>query len=238
MASSRSCLAVALPSHKSPVPGSAQVSPAFPTDARARIDRGNLVSQLTAITMLASLVLLLGLWLQLGWAQNRACPAVTQHLLEPPYDNFFYSDCNSDSQVVVTSPLPDSNFSIIGPRLIIAWPAGASGVCTFFEPLNGPNGSLAIELVNSSIGSPLGPVYRTTQASKLPFVGVQGIIGFNSSAALTIPILGSIRTIRDFTEGPSLLRPVIQDAIKITRSNGTGATISRLCSSEQARLPF
>ncbi|ETI22007.1 hypothetical protein G647_06077 [Cladophialophora carrionii CBS 160.54] len=179
--------------------------------------------------MLASLVLLLALWLQQCWAQNsQSCPAVTQHLTEPPYDNYFYSDCNSDTQVVVTSPLPDSNLSIIGPRFIVAWPAGASGICTFFQPQNGPNGSLAIELVNSTLGTPLGPVYRTTRNSDNPFVGVQGVLAFNSSATLTIPILGSIRTIRDFTEGPSLLRPVIQDAVNITRSNGTGATISRL----------
>ncbi|EXJ59025.1 hypothetical protein A1O7_06456 [Cladophialophora yegresii CBS 114405] len=179
--------------------------------------------------MLASLVLFLALGLQQCWAQNsRSCPAVTQHLTDPPYDNYFYSNCNSDSQVVVTSPLPDSNLTIIGPRFIVAWPAGASGICTFFQPQNGPNGSLAIELVNSTLGSPLGPVYRTSSNSDNSFVGVQGVLAFNSSATLTVPILGSIRTIRDFTEGPSLLRPVIQDAVNITRSNGTGATISRL----------
>ena len=185
------------------------------------------ISQRILFVMLASFVLVLGLWLQQGWAQS-SCPAVTQHLSDAPYENYFYSDCHGDSQAVVTSPLPDSNLTIIGPRLIVAWPAGASGICTFFQPQDGPNGSLAIELVNSSIGSPLGPVYRTASGSNNPFVGVQGVIAFNSSATLTIPIFGSIRTIRDFTEGPSLLRPVIQDAINVTRSNGTGATLSRL----------
>ncbi|KAJ9602023.1 hypothetical protein H2200_013383 [Cladophialophora chaetospira] len=179
--------------------------------------------------MLAAFFLFLALWLQQCWAQDTSSlRAVTQHLSDPPYENYFYSDPNSDSQVVVTSPLPDSNLSIIGPRLVVAWPAGASGVCTFFQPQNGPNGSLTIELVNSTIGSPLGPVYRTSQESDTPFVGVQGVLAFNSSATLTVSILGSIRTIRDFTEGPSLLRPVIQDAINVTRSNGTGATVSRL----------
>ena len=38
---------------------------------------------------------------------------------DPPYSNYFYSDCNSASQVVVTSPLPDSNLTIIGPRLLV-----------------------------------------------------------------------------------------------------------------------
>jgi hypothetical protein len=208
-----------------------QVSSTSPTAVqRTRVSQPRI-----AMVTLASLVLLLGLWLQQCWAQNRSCSAVTQHLTEPPYDNFFYSDCNSDTQVVVTSPLPDSNLSIIGPRLIVAWPAGASGVCAFFQPQNGPNGSLAIELVNSTLGAPLGPVYRTTQASETPFVGVQGVLAFNSSATLTVPILGSIRTIRDFTEGPSLLRPIIQDAINVTRSNGTGATISRLCKYNRSR---
>lgn len=193
------------------------------------VPRARVVTQQNALIMLASVGLLLGLWLQTCWSQN-SCPAVTQHLSDPPYENYFYSDCNVDTQAVVTSPLPDSNLTIIGPRLIIAWPAGASGICNFFQPQQGPNGSLAIELVNSTLGSPLGPVHRPSQRGN-PFVGVQGVLAFNSSATLTIPILGSIRTIRDFTEGPSLLRPVIQDAINITRSNGTGATISRLCKS-------
>ncbi|EXJ86168.1 hypothetical protein A1O1_06538 [Capronia coronata CBS 617.96] len=179
--------------------------------------------------MLAFLVAIVALWLQSAWGQNSAsCQAVTQHLSDPPYQNYFYSDCNSDTQAVVTSPLPDSKLSIIGPRLVIAWPAGNSGICTFFQPQNGLNGSLAIELVNSTLGSPLAPVYRPTRGSQYAFVGVQGVLSFNASATLTIPILGSVRTIRDFTEGPSLLRPIIQEAINVTRTNGTGATFSRL----------
>src|ERR1700761_2990603 len=33
----------------------------------------------------------------------------TQHLSSPPYENYFYSDCHSANQVVVTSPLANSN---------------------------------------------------------------------------------------------------------------------------------
>ena len=51
---------------------------------------------------------------------------------------------------------------------------------------------------------------------------------FNSSAALTVPILGSIRTIRDFTEGPSILVPEVQDAIKFSTVAAGGAMLSRL----------
>lgn len=166
-------------------------------------------------------IALLALLCQTAWSQT--CQVVEQHISDPPYDNWFHSDCHSDTQVVITSPLPDSNLSIIGPRVIVAWPAGNSGICTFFQPQNGRNGSLGIALAR-----PLSSVYRNVSGSQYPYVGVEGVLSFNSSAILTVPILGSIRTIRDFTEGPSLLQPIIQDAINITATNGTGATLSRL----------
>ena len=118
---------------------------------------------------------------------------------------------------------------MIGPRLIIAWPAGNSGVCAFFAPQNGINGSLGIELVNSTAGQALSPVYVPANGpSEYPRVGVSGTIRFNSSAMLTVPILGGIRTIRDFTEGPSLLVPMIQSAIKFNSTTDGGVTMSRL----------
>lgn len=156
-------------------------------------------------------------------------PASLLSLRDPPYSNYFYSDCNVAAQAVITSPLPDSDLSIIGPRLIVAWPAGNSGVCAFFEPQNGVNGSLAIELVNSTNGQPLNPVYDApSKGNVYPSVGIQGILRFNSSAALTIPILGSIRMIRDFTEGPSLLYPEIQDAVTFTSNSDGSATLNRI----------
>ncbi|PTB70187.1 hypothetical protein BBK36DRAFT_1164743 [Trichoderma citrinoviride] len=156
-----------------------------------------------------------------------SCPARTLHLSDPPYQDYFYSDCHVDAQAVITSPLPDSNLSIIGPRLIVAWPAGNSGICTFFQPQSGKNGSLAIELVNSTLGSPLGPIYRKANHSAPPVVGVEGVLSFNDSAELPIAILGSVRNIRDFTEGPSLLSPVIQAGIRVTKYQHNGAQITR-----------
>ncbi|OAQ57579.1 glycogen debranching enzyme [Pochonia chlamydosporia 170] len=157
------------------------------------------------------------------------CIPRTLHLSDPPYENYFYSDCNTDAQVVVTSPLPDSNLSIIGPRLIVAWPAGNSGICTFFQPQKDKNGTLAVELVNSTYGEPLGAVNAKTNASsRYPSVGVQGILSFNNSAEIAVAILGSVRNIRDFTEGPSLLSPVIQDAVRVKKYNGTGVQLSRV----------
>lgn len=134
--------------------------------------------------------------------------------------------------MVVTSPLADSDLTIIGPRLLIAWPAGNSGIVSFFAPQNGINGSLGIQLVNST-GSDqtLSGVYEPANSSSLtgnPQVGVRGVVEFNSSAVLQVAILGSIRTIRDFTEGPSLLQPQIQDAVKISSDSAGSVTLSRI----------
>lgn len=169
-------------------------------------------------------------------ASNNTAPVCsvaprTLALSSPPFDNYFYSDCNVAAQVVVTSPLPDSDLTLISPRLIVAWPAGNSGICTFFRPQNGINGTLSIDVVNSTVGQPLAPVFSAPAqggASNNPSVGVKGVMHLNSSAVLTVPILGSIRTIRDFTEGPSLLHPLIQKANRFIAHSDGSASISRL----------
>ena len=113
----------------------------------------------------------------------------------------------------------------------MAWPAGNSGLVAFFEPQNGVNGTLAISLTDSpSTGNALHPIYEPSSRGKGdPVVGVSGHLHLNTSARLSVPILGSIRTVRDFTEGPSLLRPEIQDAIKYTESpEGGRVSLRRL----------
>jgi hypothetical protein len=71
--------------------------------------------------------------------------ATTLYMSDPPYENYFYSDRHVAAHVVVTSLIPDSDLSIIGPRLVIAWPAGNSGACMFFQSADGVNGSLHIK---------------------------------------------------------------------------------------------
>lgn len=152
--------------------------------------------------------------------------ATTLHLSSGPYENYFYSDCNVAAQIVVTSPLQGSDLKVIGPRLVVAWPAGNSGACIFFEPRNESNGTLAIKFVNSTVGSPLAPVHIARK--DLPSVGVKGVLHLNSTAVLSLSILGSVRAIRDFTEGPSLLHPMLQEGIKVKKFGTNGASISRL----------
>lgn len=57
--------------------------------------------------------------------------ASTLHLTSSPYDNYFYSDCTTAAQVVVTSPQPDSNLSLIGPRLLVC----TNCAITWFDPM-------------------------------------------------------------------------------------------------------
>ncbi|KAF2728150.1 hypothetical protein EJ04DRAFT_581545 [Polyplosphaeria fusca] len=163
-------------------------------------------------------------------ADNTTCSsnATTLHLTDGPYENYFYSDCHSATHVIITSPLPSTNLTLIGPRLLIAWPAGNSGIVAFFSPSNGQNGTLGIRLKNSTSGPALDPIYTAGDSSNWnASVGVSGTIVFNDSAVLTVPILGSIRTIRDFTEGPSIIYPAVQDAINFSSSTSDSATLNR-----------
>ena len=109
----------------------------------------------------------------------------------------------------------------------MAWPAGNSGSVGFFAPQNGINGTLGIKLENSTEGNPLNGIYEKVEGSDNPVVGVSTLITFNSSATMTVAILGSIRTMRDFIEGPSILIPEIQDAIEYSKTDN-GVSLSRL----------
>ncbi|KAL7619676.1 hypothetical protein AAE478_010217 [Parahypoxylon ruwenzoriense] len=152
-------------------------------------------------------------------ADRESCTSTYLHLSDAPYENYFMSDCGGASQVVVTSPLDGSDLKIISPRLLIAWPAGNSGIVAFFSPLSGVNGSLSISLENiADTNRTLNPLAG----------GVTGVLSLNSSATLDLAILGSIRTIRDFVEGPSYLSPKIQDAIEVHQLPDGGIQLNRM----------
>lgn len=153
-------------------------------------------------------------------------PASRLYLPDPPYDNHLYFDCHSSSHVIVTSPTPESNLSVIGPRLLVAWPAGNSGLVVYFEPTNGANGTLTPSLANSSsTGETLDPIYEPVESSN-PVVGISGSINFNVPATLTVAVLGSIRTVRDFAEGPSILDSSVQGGLRYSGADGS-ASINR-----------
>ncbi|KAI1339698.1 carbohydrate-binding module family 52 protein [Xylariaceae sp. FL0016] len=146
------------------------------------------------------------------------CPMSYLRLDDPPYENHFISDCSSSSQVVVTSPLDDSDPSINKPRLLVAWPAGNSGLVNYFSPENGVDGSLSLSLETFSGAN--------RSLSTLP-AGVRGYIFLNSSAVIDLSILGSIRSIRDYVEGGGTVVPKIQDGIVTTQLPSGGVQLHR-----------
>jgi len=127
------------------------------------------------------------------------------YLPDGPHANYFYSDCHLSVHVIFTSPRSGDNLSIVKPRMLVAWPAGNSGALAQFESGSGQAGSLSVE-VNSAVNSAaedIDPIYETVDGAN-PRVGVTSSVHFNDSAILAIPILGSIRSIRDFTEGGNI----------------------------------
>jgi hypothetical protein len=152
-------------------------------------------------------------------------PASRLYLPDPPYDNYIYFDCHSSSHVVLTSPRTDSNLDVISPRLLVAWPAGNSGLVAYFEPTDGVKGSLTPRLQNSSsTGETLDPIYEPVEGG-IPRFGVAGSINFNKPANLTKSVLGSLRSVRDLTEG-GRTDPDVQSGLRFSGSD-VSATINR-----------
>lgn len=103
-------------------------------------------------------------------------------------------------------------------------------MAAFFAPLNGINGSLIVKAVNGTSEQPLHGVFDDSTnylGSNNPMVGVTASIELNDSAVLTTSILGSVRTIREFTDGSSVLAPEIQNATTLRLTDNT-AEFNRL----------
>lgn len=96
------------------------------------------------------------------FALGESCSVITQQLSDPPYENYFHSDCNTDAQVVVTSPLPDSNLSIICPRLSLR---GLRGTAEYALSLNLRTRKTERWLLSSST-RPLDPRLASSIAMK------------------------------------------------------------------------
>lgn len=165
-----------------------------------------------------------------GPAIAAECPATSLHLSEPPYENYFLSDCITSSHVIVTSQDADSNRSTVKPRLLIAWPAGNSGAAAYFQAENN-NTYLGLRLENTTsdgevletVNEP--PADETRNENRR--VGVKGLVHFDTPALLTLPILGSIRSIRDYSEGGGILSPDVQNAVVTEKFGSDGGQFHR-----------
>ena len=155
------------------------------------------------------------------------------HVRDPPYENYFYADSVVSCQTVLASPLPrtkDSSAEL--HRLLFAWPAGNSGAAVFFKAAEDGDSPLKIDFKNEVGGRALNSIqYGPDENSKSgkPSVGVKGLFEFSTVATLSLAILGSIRTIRDYTEAHETLNPRVQNEIRINKLEGSekGIVISR-----------
>jgi hypothetical protein len=142
------------------------------------------------------------------------------HLQDGPHDNYFYSDCHTSVHVIVTSPQSGNDASTVKPRLLVAWPAGNSGALALFAAESGQEGALSINLEKS------GEADAVETLSESDRVGISGTIKFNAAARLTVPILGSIRSIRDETEGSGVSQD-FQNSFGFAVNGDGSASINR-----------
>ena len=139
---------------------------------------------------------------------------------DPPIENHFLADDTVACQVLLASPLP--HYDRLQPevhRLIFAWPEGNSAGAVFFQSTDTGTSQLRVALKKDSDDAILKSISHAAHASspsKTPSVGVSGTLSFSASASLNLSILGSVRTVRDYTEGHGILNTKVQEGIRVS----------------------
>lgn len=167
---------------------------------------------------------------------SNAEPPLYLHVSDPPYENYFYADDVVTCQAVLASPLiRTDNDSPAQHRLLFAWPAGNSGAALFLTSPDSKDDTPILKFKADIEGRVLDsydyePDYDSP--SGLPNVGVSGRLEVSGSAVLrcNLAILGSIRTIRDYTEGHGTLNQHVQNSIAVSENDvlDKAVCISRL----------
>ncbi|KAJ1325948.1 Amylo-alpha-1,6-glucosidase [Microdochium nivale] len=151
-------------------------------------------------------------------ADSAGCDAQFLRLSDGLFENYFLSDCSSSSQVVVTSPTPKDQHDLGDSRLLFAWAAGNSGIVMFFQSQGGPKNATTMRIRHGD-----GHNHTLT-----PLVsGVSGTLDLLLPATLGMTILGSVRSLRDFTEGGRVWDSDVQDGLHFKPLAGGGLLIKR-----------
>ena len=120
------------------------------------------------------------------------------------YDNYAFRDDVTAAQMVISANASSSRPS----RLIVAFPEGNTGFATYFIPANG-EGDAPLQVVPeidtlSSVTFPSGSVAEDATNQ----TGIACDLGFTSDMSLGVTLIGSIRTVRDYTEGAGLTNEI------------------------------
>jgi hypothetical protein len=165
--------------------------------------------------------------------QTNTSTSVPDLLLGPiyfaGYDNYVYRDDVTSAQVVLSA-----NASTDPSRLILAFPKGNTGALTYFLPFT--NGStLDVGLDRTSLRSVSQSDNQT---------GLSGNLTLTSDATLGVTLIGSVRTLRDYTEGSGLTHEIFNytlgeynaSSVQLVRHwiNGTTVQYFTLASIENA----
>jgi hypothetical protein len=86
-----------------------------------RSDSVSLMMMLLSFLYVLRLAAVVTAWNTTSSAASTACNSTATRLFldDEPNQNYFYSDCHMDFQVVITSPGTADNLTLIGPRLLV-----------------------------------------------------------------------------------------------------------------------
>lgn len=165
--------------------------------------------------MLAKLNLSLVLWAAASLVLAAAVPANSSgnsSLLLGPinfagYDNYLYRDDKTAAQIVLSSNASNSKPS----RFLVAFPEGNTGVVAYFIPSNASSSSGNSSNSNSTskpLKLSLDPKSLSTVSGANNQMGLSGTLNLTSDVSLGVVLIGSVRTLRDFTEGSGLTHEI------------------------------
>lgn len=138
---------------------------------------------------------------------------VSLNLTSGPYDNYLCRSNLTAAQVLLTNTTaanpPDNSTKPILNRFVVALPAGNSGSVAYFLPYTvGSNATKQPASVGQGLTVTLGEAGIKGAYGEYNQSGVTGELVFSQSATLGTTLLGSIRTVRDYTEGNGLTHEI------------------------------
>lgn len=133
------------------------------------------------------------------------------NLTSGPYDNYLIRSNLTAAQVLLTNTTAAKSGQL--NRFLVALPAGNSGSVAYFLPLSNSTNSTASSNATASTNSSsltvtLGDSGLQTAYGPNGLHGVTGELLFSESARLGTTLLGSVRTLRDYTEGNGLTHQI------------------------------
>ncbi|KAJ1030423.1 hypothetical protein NDA16_001332 [Ustilago loliicola] len=154
---------------------------------------------------------------------------VQLNLTSGPYDNYIYRSNLTAAQVLLTNttssnPSDNSTQATLN-RFLVALPAGNSGSVAYFLPYSNSTSTSTSSGSGQGLTVTLGEGGLKGAYGDNGQHGVTGELVFSQSATLGTILLGSIRTVRDFTEGNGLTNQIFNWTV--TQADNTTLRLSK-----------